>query len=407
MRAYERLMQYAVIPTASDPASGRCPSSDCQWELLRLLERELKQLGAAAVQLDNNGYLFARIPSTVPDYHGYQLGFLAHVDVSPDAPSVGVRPRLVRFDGGGIPLGDSGLVLSEEEFPALRDCRGCRLVVTDGHTLLGADDKAGVAEIMTLAERLLRDPAIPHGEIMLAFTPDEEIGAGADRFDVQGFGADFAFTVDGGDWQEINCETFNAVAAEVEFYGVGAHPGEAKGRMVNAGLLALEFAALLPVGERPEYTEGYEGFFHLHSLEGHVEQARLSYLLRDHHRAALERRMGQMTAAAAFITAKYGEGRVRLEMKESYRNLAEALAPYPFLVDLAKEAIREAGGRPATRPVRGGTDGSRLSFMGLPCPNLGTGAANMHSRYEYACVEQMDAVVQVLQSICQKITALS
>lgn len=401
MRAYQRLLRYAAIPTASDAASGTCPSTARQLAFARTLKEELEQLGLSEVTLDDNGYLFATLPANIPNWQGAVIGFIAHMDVTPDAPSEQVKPHIVEnYDGGDIVLNEAEqIVMRAADFPVLQRYIGDDLVVTDGTTLLGADDKAGIAEIVTMAETLLLDDSIKHGRIMLGFTPDEEIGRGADRFDVARFGADFAYTVDGAAVDHVNYETFHAVAADVLCYGKGIHPGEAKNKMVNAQHLAMEFAAALPAAERPEHTEGYEGFFHLHSMRGDVEQAELHYILRDHDYAALERRMKLMEEAARFLNGKYGVGAVQVTLRETYRNMAEMVLPHRHLLDTAYDAVRAEGGQPASKPVRGGTDGSRLSYMGLPCPNLGTGSHNHHGRMEFASVQAMDRMTAVLVRI--------
>ena len=402
MKAYQRLIEYVKIPTASDPYApeDQIPSTECQWQLARYLKEEMEQLGLADVYLDEHCYLFGRIPGNIPDFQGYTIGFIAHMDVSPDAPSENVEPRIVHYLGGDIMLDEeNGVCLRVSEFPQLAAYYGEDLLMTDGKTLLGADDKAGVAEIMTMAELLLSHPEIKHGPIMIGFTPDEEIGRGADMFDVARFGADFAYTVDGGPFGEINYETFNAAAAKVTVRGRSIHPGEAKDKLINAAMVAMEFDKMLPVGERPEFTERYEGFFHLCHLNADVEQATLEYIVRDHDWDKLEQRLVQLKAAETVLNSKYGAGTVTLELKEQYRNMAQQILPHRHLLDVPIKAVMAQGGTPAIIPIRGGTDGSRLSYMGLPCPNLGTGSFNHHGRLEVASVSEMDQVTRLLVDI--------
>ncbi len=400
MRAYERLLKYVQIPSASDPESKCTPSSEGIWKMARLLKAEMEIMGLTDVVLDDNAYLFASIPSNT-DETAPVLGFIAHMDVSSDAPSENIKTRIEEsYDGGEIVLnGELGIAISPDKYPSLKRYTGKDLIVTDGTTLLGADDKAGIAEILTMAEILLSDSSIKHGKIVIGFTPDEEIGRGADHFDVERFGADFAYTVDGGAFGEISYESFNAVSAEAKFTGVGVHPGTSKNVMVNAQLLAMEFFSMLPIAERPEYTSGREGFFLLTSSGGSVESSYQHYILRDHEYAKVKRRMEIMNMAAEFINGKYGKGSVEIEFTETYRNMAEEVIKYPFMTDIAVQAVRDAGGEAEIVPIRGGTDGSRLSYMGLPCPNLGTGSHSHHGRAEYACVQAMDSVVSELLNI--------
>ena len=402
MKAYQRLIDYVKIPTASDPETPeeQIPSTERQWVLARLLKQEMEQLGVEDVQLDEHCYLFGRIPGNIEGFQGYTIGFIAHIDVSPEAPSENVEPRIVHYLGGDIMLDEENSVcLKTSEFPQLIAYYGEDLLMTDGKTLLGADDKAGVAEIMTMAEILLSHPEIKHGPIMIGFTPDEEIGRGADLFDVARFGADFAYTVDGGPFGEINYETFNAASAKVHVRGRSIHPGEAKDKLINAVMVAMEFDKLLPVGERPEYTERYEGFFHLCSMSADVEQADMNYIVRDHDWDKLEQRLTQIKAAQTVLNNKYGQGTVEVVLKEQYRNMASQILPHRQLLDIPIKAVMAQGGTPAIVPIRGGTDGSRLSYMGLPCPNLGTGSFNHHGRLEVASVKEMDQVTRLLVDI--------
>lgn len=404
MRAYQRLMHYAKFPTASAAASPTCPSTEHQLAFAKELQKELIELGLSDVTLDENGYLFATLPANIPDHPGPVIGFLAHMDVSEDAPAESVRPQLIeKYDGGDILLNAAeNIVMTVEENPILQQYIGDDLVVTDGLTLLGADDKAGIAEIVTMAETLLQDDSIKHGKIMLGFTPDEEIGRGPDHFDVARFGADFAYTLDGADVEEVGSETFSAMSMNVTVTGVGIHPGEAKNKMINAQRVALEFDALLPEGDRPEHTEGREGFFHLHWMNGEVERAFMHYILRDYDFSLLERRAALARDAADYLNRKYGADTVKLEIEESYRNMYEVLLQHPHLLEIANDAIRAEGLTPRHGALRGGTDGSRLSYMGLPCPNLGTGSHNHHGRMEFASAQAMDCVVRILLRIAER-----
>jgi len=401
MRAYERLLRYAPYPTASDAGSDTCPSTPQQLEFGKALVEEMMAMGISDANMDNNGYVFGTIPATDPDFNGTIIGFIAHMDVSVDAPCQPMNARVVEnYDGGDVILSE-GIVLSPAEFPVLKQYKGDDLVVTDGKTLLGGDNKAGIATIMTMAEYFLTNPQVKHGTIKIGFTPDEEIARGADLFDVKRFGADFAYTVDGGEFGEVEYETFNASSAIVTVTGRSMHPGTSKNKMKNASLIAMEFASMLPVAERPEYTDGYEGFYHLLSMEGEVEKAVLNYIVRDHDEDILKSREEQLQKAAKFLNGKYGYNAVDVEIKESYRNMESILRDHWHLIDNAKKAVEQAGGTPITKPVRGGTDGSRLSFMGLPCPNLGTGNHNAHSRMEFANAQSMDKVVESLVIIAR------
>lgn len=375
----------------SDADSATVPSTPGQTELARLLAGELKDMGAQAELDDDSGIVYASIPSNV-EGNVPVIGWVAHVDTAPGVSGSGVKPRIVRsYDGGDILLNpEQGMVLSPAVFPELADYLGQDLVVTDGTTLLGADDKAGVAEIMDMAASFLLNPERPHGEIRIAFTPDEEIGRGTDAFDVARFGADFAYTVDGGSLGEIEYENFNAASAVVTVQGSSIHPGSAKGRMLNACLVLMEFQGMLPAFQNPAFTEGYEGFYHLDSLRGDVERAAAEYLIRDHDREAFERKKEFMQECAALLNRKYGEGTVKAEITDSYYNMKEKILPHMHLVEHARRAMEAVGVRPEIVPVRGGTDGARLSFMGLPCPNLCAGGHNFHGKYEYVPVRSME-----------------
>ena len=396
MTLLDRFLKYVSFDTTSDPAGSACPSTERQKVFGAHLAEELRSLGLSDAVMDKNGYVFATIPAN-NGKDGPTLGFIAHMDTSSDCSGADIHPRVVRCDGGDIVLGE-GRVLRAAEFPSLKRRAGEDLVVTDGTTLLGADDKAGIAAIVTMAETLINHPEYKHGKIRLGFTPDEEIGRGADRFDVAAFGADFAYTVDGGAENSIDFETFNAASADVVITGVGIHPGSAKNRMVNAALLALEFAAMLPACETPATTEGYEGFYHLHEMRGDVEHAELHYLIRDHDRARFEERKATVRKIAAYLNDKY-QNAFALTITDSYYNMAEMVLPHRHLIDTARAAMQDLGMPPHTEPVRGGTDGSRLSFMGLPCPNLGTGSHNHHGRFEYASVQGMERVAALLTQI--------
>ena len=404
MTPEERLIRYAKINTVSDPESPTVPSSACQLDLLKVLKEEMEQLGIQEVREDQ-GYLYGRIPSNL-DYEVPTVGFIAHMDTAPDFCGEGVNPRIIpQYDGKDIALNDK-ITLKVSDFPNMARYTGQDLIVTDGNTLLGADDKAGIADILTMAETLLTHPEIKHGEIRIGFTPDEEIGRGADLFDVANFHADFAYTVDGGEMEAISDETFNAASAKVTVQGFSIHPGSAKHKMINSLNVAMEFHAMLPVFNRPEYTEGTEGFNHLNNMEGNVEQTVMEYIIRNHDSEQFQAQMVTMKAAETYMNQKYGQPLVQVEIKESYRNMKEILKDQEWIVDLAKQAITEAGLQPWVEKVRGGTDGARLTFMGLPCPNLGTGGANCHGRYEVCSVQEMHKVVEILLNIVKATTNL-
>lgn len=404
MKAYERLMNYVKYETASLSGSNTCPSTPSQLEFGKALVEEMKQIGIDDASMDENGYVFGTIESNISNWSGTVIGFIGHMDVVRDVPYQNVKPRLVQnYDGGEILLNEEkNIVLRPKEYGTLNKYVGCDLVVTDGTTLLGADDKAGLAEILTMAEKLQHHPEIKHGTIKIGFTPDEEIGRGADRFDVKRFGAEYAYTVDGAAFGEVEYETFNAASAKVTIDGINIHPGSAKDMMKNAMLIAMEFNSMLPEKERPEHTEKYEGFFHLNSIVGNVDQTTLDYIIRDHDLTILEQRKILMEQITRKLNNKYGEGMVTLEMRDQYYNMAEKIKPHWHLIETAYESVKELGGIPYSEPVRGGTDGSRLSFMELPCPNLGTGSHNHHGKMEYACVQAMDQCVELLVKIAEK-----
>ena len=399
MRAYERLLKYVKIYTTSDEESGNTPSAQREFDLGNLLAEELKEIGVENVRITEQCYVYGEIQAT-PGYEQIPaLGFIAHMDTAPDFCGEGVKPQIIGdYDGNDIQLGQSGRVLSCKAFPDLCELKGRTLITTDGTTLLGADDKAGLAEIMTMAEQLIREKT-PHGKICVAFTPDEEIGEGADHFDVEGFGAKYAYTVDGGAENEIEYENFNAAGAQIEITGLSVHPGDSKDTMINAALVAMEFNQMLPSGETPRGTSGYEGFFHLTDMSGDVSEAKLSYIIRDHSAAHFEVRKEQMQHIADLLNEKYGQGTVKLAIKDQYRNMREKIEDCMFLIDYAKQAVQEAGLQPKEVAIRGGTDGARLSFMGLPCPNLGTGGYAFHGPFEHITTEGMDYTVNILKGI--------
>jgi len=398
----ERFLRYVKIDTESDRDSETYPSSAKQLDLLRLLADELRQIGLSEVRMDQYGYVTATLEATTKT-PAPVIGFLAHVDTSPDFSGKDVKPQVVEnYDGGDIILNAAEkLVLSPQRFPDLLKYRGESLVTSDGTTLLGADDKAGIAEIMTAMAHLVAHPEIPHGKIRVAFTPDEEVGAGVEHFDVQAFGADFAFTVDGGEVGELEIETFNAAGAKLRVRGRNVHPGTAKGVMLNALLIAMEYNALLPVSERPEFTEKYEGFFHLFHASGGVEAAEMEYIIRDHDDQRFQDRKTLMQSAADYLNRKYGESVVELTVKDQYYNMKKMIDPHPQILAVARAAYEALGIAPRVIPVRGGTDGSRLSYMGLPTPNLFAGGHNMHGRYEFVPVSSLEKAAQVIIKICE------
>ncbi len=398
MTVTERFLNYVSFATQSDENTGACPSTPGQLELGYYLAREMEEMGLARVRTDANGYVYAVLPANCKT-DAPVLGLIAHMDTSPDCSGAGIKPRTVLYQGGDIVLHqEKNIVMRESEFPSLTHNRGKHLIVTDGTTLLGADDKSGIALILTAVEELMASGQ-PHGEVRIAFTPDEEIGAGADHFDVAAFGADYAYTVDGGALGELEYENFNAASGRVTLNGVSIHPGSAKGKMKNACLMAMEFNALLPAEEIPARTEGYEGFFHLCDMKGQVEQAVLDYIIRDHDRKKFEVRKAAFLAAAEQLNAKYGPGTAQAAVKDSYYNMKEQILPHMEIVDRAKAAMEKNGVVPKVQPIRGGTDGARLSFMGLPCPNLCACGENFHGRYEYVPVEDLEVMTQVLKTL--------
>ncbi len=405
MRAYERFLRYVQVHTASAEGADTTPTTRRQFDLSRMLAAEMRQMGFAEVYEDEHAYVYGALPASAGCEAAPGLGLIAHLDTVPDFSGENVRPQLhENYDGGDVPLGDSGRVLSAEQFPHLNGLKGHTLITTDGTTVLGADDKAGVAEILTACERILTDK-LPHGRIAVCFTPDEEVGHGASLLDLERLGAEFAFTVDGGELDEINYETFNAAEACWEIQGFNIHPGSAKGKMINAGLVAMEINAMLPAGEIPARTEGREGFFHLTGMQGSVERASLNYIVRDHSASHFAARLETLRHAESCINEKYGGGTASLEIRQQYRNMAEKLAERMDIVELAREAIRRVGLVPRDVPVRGGTDGAQLSFRGLPCPNIGTGGFCCHGPYEHISAEDMDRAVDIIVNIAAGVVA--
>ncbi len=394
--ASERFLHYVAFETASNEFSNTCPSTGGQLKFGAYLVEEMKEIGIRDAYMDENGYVYGTVPG---DPRLPTIGLIAHMDTSPDASGADIKAETVFYEGGDICLNkEQNIWLRESDYPNLKNHVGKHLIVTDGTTLLGADDKAGIAEIMTAAEYLLT-ARISHAPLRIGFTPDEEIGRGADLFNVKDFGADYAYTADGGPVGEIEYENFNAASAKVEIRGLNIHPGSAKNKMVNSQLIAMEFNGLLPAHQRPESTEGYEGFIHLTDMEGQVEQTTLRYIIRDHDMEKFQAKKEIMESAAAFINQKYGEGTVTLVIRDSYFNMREKIEPCMYVVERAMKAMKNVGMHPVAVPIRGGTDGARLSYMGLPCPNLCTGGENYHGRFEYIPVEDMDHCTRMLVEI--------
>ncbi|WP_031409441.1 peptidase T [Geobacillus vulcani] len=396
----ERFIRYAKINTQSDPESHTCPSTQGQWELANMLVEELKAIGMEEVTVDENGYVMATLPANT-DKNVPVIGFLAHMDTAPEFTGANVNPQLIdSYDGGDIVLNkEQGIILSPNDFPELAHYKGHTLITTDGTTLLGADDKAGIAEIMTAMHYLIQHPDIKHGKVRVAFTPDEEIGRGPHKFDVAKFGAQFAYTVDGGPLGELEYESFNAAEAKITIKGKNVHPGTAKGKMINSIKIALEFQQQLPANEAPEHTEGYEGFYHLLSFQGSVEETKLHYIIRDFDREQFEARKTKMKDIAASLAQKYGTDRITLEINDQYYNMREKIEPVRHIVDIAHEAMTNLGIEPKVKPIRGGTDGSQLSYMGLPTPNIFAGGENFHGRYEYISADNMVKAAEVIVEI--------
>ena len=397
----ERFLRYVRFDTTSDEFSETCPSTSKQKVLGQALVEEMLSMGIADARMDENGYVYGTVPG---DPNLPTIGLIAHMDTAPDASGANIRAKVIPYEGGDILLnGEKGIYLREADYESLKRNKGKHLIVTDGTTLLGADDKAGVAEILTAAQTLLIEGGV-HATLKIGFTPDEEIGRGADRFDVAHFGADYAYTADGGTIGELEYENFNAASAKVTVHGLNIHPGSAKNKMVNSQYIAMEFQSLLPQAQKPEYTENYEGFIHLTDMKGEVEESVLRYIVRDHDKTLFEEKKQLMTAAAEYLNRKYGDGTVELELKDSYYNMREKIEPHMEIVDRAKRAMAAVGMEPKTVPVRGGTDGARLSYEGLLCPNLCTGGENYHGRFEYIPVEDMEKCVAMLVALLRMVS---
>lgn len=402
MRAYERFLNYVPVWTTSDETSDTVPSADRELVLARMLVEEMKGLGIADARVDDKGYVYGHIPATPGCEDKPSLGLVAHMDTVADASGENIKPQIIEnYDGKDVVLKGSGDILKVDEFPYLAELKGRTLITTDGTTLLGADDKAGIAEILTVAEEIIKE-GLPHGTICIGFTPDEEIARGAKHFDVEGFGADYAYTLDGDEEGEIQFENFNASTAFITIHGVSVHTGSAKDVMVNSQTIATEIHQMLPVNERPETTEGYEGFYHLVSVQGNVTTTKMKYFIRDFDRRSFDARAQKLRDIAEEMNKKYGEGKVEVEIVESYYNMREKIEPCMQLIDYAKAAIEHAGITPIVSPVRGGTDGARLSFKGLPCPNLGTGGHAFHGVFEHITVEGMDKAVLIVKDIIRQ-----
>ena len=398
MTVEERFLKYIAVDTTSDPSSDTFPSTKSQLDFAAALREEMESLGLENVSIDQYGYVFGTIPSTIKDYSGKILGFISHMDTSCAESGKNIRPRIIKnYDGKDIVLNEEkNIIMSPRDFSNLAQYQGQDLIVTDGNTLLGGDDKAGIAEILTAAEYLLAHPEIPHGPVRVGFTPDEEIGQGTDHFDVEKFGADFAYTMDGGECGELEYENFNAAEAVADFNGVSIHPGSAKGKMINAIRLAMEYERLMPSVQRPECTEGREGFIHLDSLQGSVDHARSEYIIRDHDMDLFQKKKKHMEDMARIMNIKYGYEAVSLKIQDSYFNMKEKIEPHRFLIDNVLKVYEKLGIQPQIQPIRGGTDGAQLSFKGLPCPNLGTGDHNCHGHFEFTCIQAMEKSVEVI-----------
>ncbi len=401
----EKFVRYAKIDTQSNEESSTTPSTDKQFNLANLLVEELKSMGLTDAAVDKNGYIMATLPSNM-DNEVPVVGFISHMDTAPDASDENVNPQFIEdYDGSDISLGDNA-VLSPADFPELLSYKGQTIITTDGTTLLGADDKAGVAEIMTAVEYLVNHPEIKHGTVKVGFTPDEEIGRGADKFDVKKFAADFAYTIDGGRIGELEYENFNAAGLTVTVSGRNVHPGTAKDQMINAITIGMEYDRMLPHNQRPEHTEGYEGFFHLMDFQGTVDKAVLRYIIRDHDKVKFEQKKMLASHTAGFINEKYGKVVVATELKDQYFNMKEKIEPVKYIVDIAEQAMLDAGVKPVKKPIRGGTDGSKLSFMGLPTPNIFTGGHNFHGIHEYIPVHSMEKAVEVIVNVVKNVAKI-
>ncbi len=401
MTLVERFLKYVKFDTQSDELTNLTPSTPGQMVFAKALEQELHEMGLSDISLDENGYLFATLPGNCQGKDVPTIGFIAHMDTAPDMSGHDVRPRIVDYNGGVVTLNEEqGITLDPEQFPELNDYVGQRIIVTDGNTLLGADDKAGIAEILTAVEWFQHHPEVPHGDIRIGFNPDEEIGLGAHHFDVEKFGADWAYTMDGGAVGELEYENFNAASAKITFKGLNVHPGAAKHKMLNSMRVANQFAIMLPRWETPEHTEGYEGFYHLISMNGSVEQTTLVYILRDHDRARFESRKREIEHLCHKVNCEF-PGCATAEIKDQYYNMREQIEPVMHIIDIAKQAMERAGVKPKVQPIRGGTDGAQLSFKGLPCPNIFAGGMNMHGRYEYVPIPSMEKATMTIVEICK------
>jgi len=402
MKAYERLLKYVKVHTTSDENSDTHPTTIRQFDLASVLVEEMKELGIQDVRMDDNCYVYGYIPATKGYEHKLSIGLIAHMDTAPGANGDNIKPQIIEnYDGGDVVLNGNNSILSPERFPHLKTLKGRTLITTDGTSLLGADDKAGIAEILTACEVIINEK-IPHGKICVGFTPDEEVGLGAHFFDVKNFGADFAYTIDGGIEGEISYENFNAAAAKIEISGVSVHPGSAKNTMINALNVAIEFNSMLPSAERPEYTEGYEGFYYLEKLNGNTDNATMEYILRDHNSEKFEVKKSIIQLAEKLINEKYGEGTVKVTIRDQYKNMIEHVKPCFHLIDNATEAMKTLNVTPVIEPIRGGTDGATLSYMGLPCPNLGTGGFAFHGEFEHITVEGMDICTNIIVEILKR-----
>lgn len=401
-KVFERFIRYTKIHTTSDPKSESFPSTERQLDFAKQLELELRSIGLHEVEIDENGYVTATLPSNLSK-NAPVIGFIAHMDTSPDFSGENVQPRIIEnYQGGDIQLGEvEQLEMSPKKFPDLLNYIGQDLIVTNGKTLLGADDKAGVTEIVSAMEYLIEHPEVKHGKIRICFTPDEEIGKGADRFDVRSFGADFAYTLDGGEIGELEYENFNAAGAKIKVHGRSVHPGFAKDKMINAVLVANYIINFLPSGQRPEHTEKYEGFYHVTSLEGNVSEATIEMIIRDHDLKKFEARKKFLKECCSLVNIKYGEEVVKLQIEDQYFNMKQKIEPVKFIVDIAENAMRQVGVEPKIKAIRGGTDGARLSYMGLPCPNIFAGGHNFHGPYEYLPIQSMKKAVEVIIRICE------
>ncbi|WP_315074732.1 peptidase T [uncultured Clostridium sp.] len=402
MKAYERLLKYVKVYTTSDESSETHPTTKRQFDLANMLVEEMKDIGLEECRVDEHSYVYGIIPATKGYENKPSIGLIAHLDTAPAACGENVKPQIIEnYDGNDIILKGNNSVLSPEKFPHLKSLKGRTLITTDGTTLLGADDKAGIAEILTACETLIKE-GIPHGKICVGFTPDEEVGLGAHLFDVENFGADFAYTIDGGVEGEISYENFNAAAATVNIHGVSVHPGSAKNTMINATNVGIEFNSMLPACERPEHTEGYEGFYYLESFNGSTDHATLKYILRDHNSEKFENKKSTMLLVEKLLNEKYGEGTVKVNLKDQYKNMLENIKPCMHLIDNATDAMKALNVTPLIEPIRGGTDGATLSYMGLPCPNLGTGGFAYHGEFEHITVEGMDICTRIIIEILKR-----